>query len=340
MTDAATEPVSTERIDVLFCANPGYFQHLAVAAVSLAATSRHPSLVIHVLASCADPAAEAMLRSALRPFANVALIIRHLDDLPAIRRQRLPATNPEFYLRLLVEDILDPGIDRIVYLDCDLVLCAPVEELFACDLGGKVLAAVPDFGDFAGPESRFRSLGLRLGHVYVNSGVMVINLRLWRSEGISDLLFEYLSGRPFEPAHKDQDALNAVLQDRIALVDWRWNLQSVWFTSWAHKAHPGAYAAAAAARARPGILHYTGPDKPWTFRSGASNRSAYFRYLALTPWKDAVPMPGRAERLEYVLCVRLLTLGIDPRAIVDLPRKIRRALTRGWRAMPRCQSCD
>jgi lipopolysaccharide biosynthesis glycosyltransferase len=312
---------------VLFCADRRFFQHMAVAAVSLAAVARSP-LQIHVMSCDADAAAEAKLREALRPFDRVDVAVHHVDparlaDLFVDRH-----LSKEAYLRFLAPEVLPGDVDRVVYLDSDVVVLDDVSALFAVDLQGKAVGAAPDL-DWSGhaPTDRLRALGVDPAAPYVNSGVLVMDLARWRRDGLSRRLLDFAAQKGALLLRHDQDALNAVLRDDIRLIDRRWNLQVLLLSHWARRGLPLDHAATAEARRRPAILHFSTADKPWKFRVWTRRKALYHRFLDRTPWRGEPP-PGltRAQALEHRIAVGLLRLGVDVYAAGGATRRLRRML--------------
>ncbi|SHJ27622.1 glycosyltransferase family 8 protein [Wenxinia saemankumensis] len=311
---------------VLFCADSGYFPHLATAAVSVLENCSWPGVHVHVLTCDADDAAEAGLRESLQRYPAARLTLTRVDD---ARLETLfvdKYLTKAAYLRFLAPDLLPLRVARVIYLDCDLVVPGDLAELWRTDLAGTPLAAAPDLDWWhGGLEPRLIDLGLRSGHRYVNSGVLVIDLDQWRREGISDRLFRFAATSGAALVYHDQDALNVVLQGRVALLERRWNIQTLWYSHFVRRTFPAEYAATRAARARPAIVHFSTDQKPWKFRAWTRKRALYFRYRSLTAWRAERPAGlTAAQRLEYDLSRALLRVGIDVNAAFGAARRLRR----------------
>ena len=61
-----------------------------------------------------------------------------IDDVPAVKNW-----TPGTLLRLCLPGLL-PDVDKIIYVDCDMVITADMETLWKVPIGDKYLAAVPD----------------------------------------------------------------------------------------------------------------------------------------------------------------------------------------------------
>ena len=114
-------------------------------------------------------------------------------------------------LRLLLPELL-PELDRILYLDCDIVVRQDIAKLWnETQLGDNYLAAVYEAA-IEGQAERFRALGCDPAR-YFNSGFLLMNLAQMREEKVSERLLEACRVPYLE--FPDQDALNQVCQGRV-----------------------------------------------------------------------------------------------------------------------------
>lgn len=324
---AASVVAGREVLHLLLCADPAYLQHAAVAAVSAVMSSAPRPLVVHVFAFTADALAEARLLATLQPHPQVGLELYRIDDRRAAGAFTDSYLTKEAYLRFLAADVLPGHVRRVIYLDCDLVVVDDLWPLWTADLGGAAVGAVADGDWLAGTtENRLTRLGIPYGHVYVNSGVLLMDLERWRQEGLAEAIFRVVAASGPALRFHDQDALNAAVPSRIALLDRRWNVQAMMFGRSVRRALPADYHATHDARRRPGIIHYTTAAKPWKFRTWTRKRALYFRYLDKTAWRhDVPPLLTRAQRLEYRLVRALCVRGLDPYALLPVwARLVRR----------------
>lgn len=162
-------------------------------------------------------------------------------------------------LRLLLPELL-PEYDRILYMDCDIIVRQDLARLWAeTDLGDNYLAAV-----FEAPvedqAERFRALGCDPDR-YFNSGFLLMNLALMRRDRITEKLLEACRVDYLE--FPDQDALNMVCQGRVLPLS---PLQNSIRTFFILKYKPNfvrCYSNALWYQVqRSATIHYTG-GKPW-----------------------------------------------------------------------------
>lgn len=315
---------------VLFCANPGYFQHLAAAARSVAETSPDAVIDFHVLTCDSDPDAERKLRNSLSED-RLSLTMHHVSDSRLKDFFVDKFMSKECYLRIFAPEVLSPDLGRVLYLDCDLVVLDDLRPLWGTPLGGKAVGAAPDYPrvpSVISPDRR-RRLGIPLDQTYVNSGVLLIDLVRWRQLGLTRKVLDYVERMGSELEFYDQDAINAVLSDELYLLDCRWNLQARMYAC-GRRAFPLEFEATREARRRPAVLHYTGSEKPWLFRSRIPRKGDYFAALSRTQWSGAMPpLKGSAQRLEYRFGRALALMGFDYMQAPYYLRRLREVLSRG-----------
>lgn len=181
-------------------------------------------------------------------------------------------------LRLLLPSALN-DIDRVVYLDCDLVVLQDITTLYDTDLSGFPLAACLDFwltgappfappivGWGVGDWHRFLREVVRLADrsAYFNAGVLVMDLNRFRDTGLIHAAEEFLEQTHYKTVYADQDALNHVVDGAFVRLDSRWNVLANRGEAALNNADGEIAAATPLSRADPWIIHYAGPAKPWS----------------------------------------------------------------------------
>jgi len=178
----------------------------------------------------------------------------------------LPATNrfpAVVYARLVLDKILPPGAERVIYLDCDTMVRRPIEAFYDMDLGGKALAAVADpyhDGIKLGRDIRTKASPFDAAEPYFNSGVLLIDLTALAAANVPGRVAELAATGVLQKLYFDQDLLNYIFRDNWLELDWRYNLMLP------RKAHEGL---------NPAIIHYTGHMRPWWIWSGVAFARTY-----------------------------------------------------------------
>ncbi len=312
-------------IQVLFCCNPDFYQHLAVTLVSMLDSNPQTRFDSHVITSSRDQPRLEKLLGSVEGYPNLSLTIHDFslkDYAHFFVDQHITL---ESYLRIFAAEILSAEIDKILYLDCDLVVLGDLRELWAVDINGYVLGGAID------PYALFRreALGIPADRPYVNCGVLLLNLVKWRTEKISERLVRYIEAHGNDLTFHDQDAMNAVLHHGILTLDYKWNVQAGMYRV-GPQPYPRADSAIREARRRPAIIHYSSGEKPWIFRAIVAKKWLYFRHLGKTKWRGTKPIGIHWYTLpEFFICRALDYLGFDYMLIIRALRRFGRALT-GW----------
>ena len=165
----------------------------------------------------------------------------------------------EMYYRLFAARYLE----RILYLDPDLVVLHSLRSLYQIDFDGKLFAAASHI------ESRtFRELNRRRLHLsehakYLNSGVMMMNLALLRKESPQTIL-DYIQSHKATLLLPDQDVLNALYADRTVPLDpLVYNLGEKYLRLKNLHLPPAEKLTLDWVRSNTAIVHYYGRNKPW-----------------------------------------------------------------------------
>jgi UDP-glucose/galactose:(glucosyl)LPS alpha-1,2-glucosyl/galactosyltransferase len=173
------------------------------------------------------------------------------------------------YHRMLVPDLLPTHIDRVIYLDADLLFLDDIEHLWCADISGSVVGAVQDavIPHVSSPLglSRFRALGFDRRDPYFNAGVLVVDLHAWRQHRVRDRAVDYAQRHRRSINMADQDVLNAVLHGRWTQLDDRWNIIGGAVGRAHFRARGIAPSRITTALRDPAIIHFAGFLKPWQY---------------------------------------------------------------------------
>jgi UDP-D-galactose:(glucosyl)LPS alpha-1,3-D-galactosyltransferase len=218
---------------------------------------------------------DAIVRQAeRRGAAQVLRVPTELDALPlsAWRMMSSRITTAAYY-RLLLPDLLPESVERVLYLDSDLLCTGDLTPLWEIDLQGNLLGAVVDtasatVGAASGLPGFKPDNGRRLTFWsdYFNSGVLLIDVAQCRSEKIAEQSLEYIHENAGRLRFAVQDAMNVAVDDRWLRLDTRWN-DMVFFREGGDVPESE-------------IIHFAGPKKPWQDRFPDNEvKALYQKYL-------------------------------------------------------------
>jgi len=210
---------------------------------------------------------------------------------------RAPHFPREASFPLLLPEVLPPALERILFLDADMLVLEDLANLWETPLGQHVVAAAPDTAIPLCSAPRgvkgWPALGIPPDASYFNAGVLMIDITRYREREVTRRVHQYFETtcEPIDFLH--QEALNAVLWDDWKPLDSRWNLLA------SRAGRPYERPVSNAWR-QPGIVHFAGRMKPWRAPIGGPFNEPYRKVLErVLPLFPREP-PGLREQLYSV----------------------------------------
>lgn len=256
---------------------------------------------------------------------RIAINSEQLGDVPESRHSK------SAFLRLTLPNMLPGNVDKMLYLDGDIVVNGSIRSLYNLDIDRVYIAGAKDPVNIFGKE-HCRKLGLPDDYAYFNSGVVLMNIKRIREENLQKKFFAFTRQHMSVINSPDQDVLNAVLYKAVSYFPPIYN-----YNYWTEKdiAHQlFTKEEVQAAIHRPVIIHYIGPVKPWHYKSIHPKKAMWWHYLKQTPYKDYRPKDKNLKNIisYFFLCVfvkpikPLLTVRMKQKAGRLLPESIKRTL--------------
>ena len=196
------------------------------------------------------------------------------------------------YYRLFIASLF-PQYDRIVYLDCDLVVLGDISELYNIPLGDNILAAAPE--QYVQNTAEFRHYARKALGVdpdgYVNAGVLVINLKEFRKNRIEEKFVELITRYDFDLLDPDQAYLNYLCRDKICVLPNGWNKEPMELPCDGKK----------------NIVHYALYKKPWQY-DDVTDGEFFWHYAKRSPFYGQILQSkesfGEEERMKKEAAAR------------------------------------
>lgn len=182
------------------------------------------------------------------------------------------------YYRLFLSSILPESIEKVLYLDSDLICVDSLKELWSLDVADKAVFAVSDM--YEGDVSFYNRLQYYPQEGYFNGGVELINLKYWRDNSVEETFVDYAVSHADAIFHHDQDIMNYTLKEVKGSLPLRYNVQDgflycdIHLLSWYRQGELDE------ARTSPAIIHYTGRFKPWCEECNHPWKDVYMKIAA------------------------------------------------------------
>lgn len=254
----------SNRINICLSCDENYSQYAGVVIASILANAKtEDDIFIYILDGNISESSKNKILS-LQSIKDCSIEFVKVDETEFEDYKKIPNHNYitiSTYYRLKLSTLL-PYVDKIIYLDCDVIVCNSLKELYNLDLGKNVFGGVLDI-----------DLPLRNNPKYVNAGVLLMDLDKVRKQNIEYQFLEYTQNNWQNIQLGDQGVINDVLKDKILNIEGEYNVQSE------------CYIRRSSFTKAPVIIHFIGSKKPWHYGSWSVHKDLYFKYLQMTPWK-------------------------------------------------------
>lgn len=280
-----------------------YVKYCGVTLTSLFENNRGTDFSIHIITQPLSPAERRILTELAERYEHH--IYFYSPDMRMLKGFTIRATHNRLslaaYYRCFLSSILPQDIDRILYLDCDIIVLGDICPLWETPLDSNTaVAAIEDMG--CREKHRYEIMQYPEEDSYFNSGVLLVNLSYWRGHNVPKACVDFYHEHPERIIFNDQDLLNCVLHAHKKFVSLQWNVQDGFYRN-TSSISPIWRAKHKEILENPLILHFTN-RKPWNYDSQHPLRKVYIKYWAMTPWGNERPwnsLPNRIKRFFRLL---------------------------------------
>lgn len=250
--------MNQKTINILVTLDANYIPYLNVMLASLVHSNPDCYFDVYLLHSSLN---EQDTRSTVRILGEGGKLI--LVNANEVRLDGAPITSrypKEIYYRIFAAKYLPGHIDRVLYLDPDLIVNGSIRQLYDLPMDEYYFAAASHTGPFLRKMNELR-LDMEDESPYINSGVMLMNLELLRKEQNYEDVFRFIEKRKNFLILPDQDIISSLYGSKIYALDtFRYNM-----TERLYKLHAPFEKDLDMewVRRHCVIIHYCGRNKPW-----------------------------------------------------------------------------
>jgi len=204
-------------VDILVTLNSGYIGPLRVMLRSMCVNNPLIHIRVFVAHISLTPEDFAVIESTVKPYdceiVNTMIPESRFPDLPF--NYRWPK---EACLRIFAAHFLPENLSRVLYLDPDIVVLRDISDFYSMDIGDNLFAACTHQFEVFNRLNRHR-LNMGKGSVYINSGVLFMNLEALRREQKVQDIYDYVSNNSRKLYLFDQDIINGLYHERTLAVN-------------------------------------------------------------------------------------------------------------------------
>lgn len=247
--------------DIVLCFDKNFIMPTEVLLKSIELSNPLEKFDIHIVtANLPDDAKKTFEKNINKDF--FTLHYYYIDDsiLDFCPVRKGDYINIATYFRILLPTILPKDLDKVLYLDGDMIVVDSLNYLWEQNIENYGAAVVPCI--HYGNPNEFKRLGLDKTEGYFNAGFMFINLKYWREHDIQNATLKYIQDYPDRCKKHDQDALNYTLSDKLLYLSTRFNHQRIFYEK-DFKYSDKLIKDVEESKMSPVIIHYCDLEKPW-----------------------------------------------------------------------------
>lgn len=299
-------------IEVVLCTDDNYVMPTGVLMESIARTNAGVEFHYNVVTAGLSDESKAALKTCAKAPSSVDFFTIDKSILASCPIRPDEHVSIATYFRLLLPSIMPANVDKLLYLDGDIICTGSLQELWNVDLNGFSAAAAPDMR--CNDKTIFERLSLPLDSEYLNAGVMLINLDWWRKNDVQNNALKYISENSDACLFHDQDALNVVLHGTMRRISVRFNYQEHFFEPFEKQKNIDGihFDDIESSKNDLRLIHYTGRKKPWHRECVNPLKTVWQAVYFKSIWKDkklGYKYSGM-KRVRHVLRKKLEFIGL------------------------------
>lgn len=289
-----------KELNVLYSTDNNYAAHAAASIRSLVDNNGDfEQINIHVLNDNLSEEVKRKLHETVKMHENAKIFFHPLASLLSkLNLNDKSGFAKAGYGRLMISEIIDA--DKLLYIDCDTIINGSVEKLWDTDIAEYYVAGVQDNPALFS----LTAVGMNMQDRYINSGVLLINLKKWREDKLEKRFIEMVKAHGGYVKHHDQGIINGVCKGNILVLHPRYNTMSQFFLMNAKQikklydieTYYSQEELDDAVR-KPIIVHYITKfyNRPWYKDCTHPLKNLYIKYLSETPFEVKL-LDGKLNR--------------------------------------------
>lgn len=211
-------------LNVVFASDENYVPYLSVALISLLKNNYNDfdTINIFILDNGITKNSQKKLLTISEEYnSNLIFIKPKMEELTNLNSEissRLPLST---FSRLFLDKLLPHSIDKVIYMDCDILVLDSIKNMYNNNLKDYFCAGVIEQVQ---PAIK-KQIKFKEKDNYINAGIILINLDRWRKENVSEKFIKFINTHP-KLYDADQSVINGSLKNEILFLNPRYNLVS------------------------------------------------------------------------------------------------------------------
>ena len=245
------------------CADENFALPLGVCLDSIFESNQGEELTVHVITQGLSDKTLSRIKKTEEKYGSPGSVkIYNITD-DIFSQYPISDQFPEsIYFRYLYAQLLPDSIERIIYIDCDTVVLSCLRELWKIPLDDDILLGAVE--DRNGDDILIRNRIGRWDGTYFNSGVLLMNLKVWRRLDAFKVLADFIRNNHDICIYPDQDAINVVFASRMVRLPYKYNFTISFIEPFDRfRLHLSKKEELEQAFGKLAIVHFAAEKKPW-----------------------------------------------------------------------------
>lgn len=295
-------------MNIVLCTDSKYIPYCTITICSVCENNQGIPIHFYVVGSKLTDDNKEILLALVSKYKNKVLTFIEIDNeivkaFPIGKAGQNNYISLASYYRLFLPALLPVDIEKIIYLDCDVIVRKSLETMWQNDITKYAIAGVLD--TLAYDVRTYNRLRYSPDFLYINAGVLLINLTYWRQHNCLEKCLTYAKTYPERLQCHDQDILNAVFKEEKFVIPFTYNFHDglfrkdlrMLYTHWDEISNT---------ENNPAVIHYSAHIKAWHTDCVHPFVKDFKHYQALTLFKN-LPTVKRRIGLKIVLKRNLKT---------------------------------
>lgn len=271
-------------MNILVCSDKNYIMPTAVLIKSVAVNSatdfgnNYNSITVYILNSdLTDSDIREISSRVNESYVNIISLKVNADEFKELKVSG--HISVATYYRMVASEILPKDVDRILYLDCDIIVNKSLHKLYNEDFNGSYLIACEDEVVSHKDVEVYSNLSFPLSETYFNAGVILFNIEEMRKiDGLKVKLFDFISDHDGKLKYHDQDILNGFFNGKVKFTSpFLYNNLVKWIKN--KKALKESYEKTV-------VFHYADKWKPWKHNYIGYADDLFWKYACMVGYND------------------------------------------------------
>ncbi|WGM02550.1 glycosyltransferase [Arsenophonus nasoniae] len=264
---------SDDLFNIAYGVDKDFLFGTGVSITSILMHNKNMDFHFHVFTDFFDDEQESLFSQLAKQYnTKITIYLLKCEEL-----KNLPSTSNwsyAIYFRFIIVNCLFLKVNKVLYLDADIVCKGNINELTKIIFHNNEIAAAIQEGG----KDKFKSIDASsTGEKYFNSGFLLINIPQWQKENISTQAINLLLKKKYP--FLDQDVLNLLLIDKVIFLEEKWNkIYSLDDEMKGNKKREICNDDL--------LIHYIGYTKPWHNWANLALIQPFILAKNVSPWKS------------------------------------------------------